>query len=120
MWTSGCATRFSTTTNAAKAAMAAAMQPSTNGEFQPRSPPLPMNRIIPATVTAIRAAPTQSIRPGGRLSRFVVGHRFPGKRYGGDSNRQSQDEDGAISEVVDQVTAEQRIGAGHPAVDSRK
>jgi hypothetical protein len=57
---------------------------------------------------------------GGRASRFVAGNRSPGKRDGHDSNHQRQDEDGAISEVVHQITAEQRIRAGHPTVDRRK
>jgi len=60
---SGSATRFSTTTNATSATVAAAMNPSATGEDQPECPPSARNKSMPATVNAIRAAPTQSIRP---------------------------------------------------------
>jgi hypothetical protein len=69
------------------------------------------------TPNAIRAAPTQSIRTRGRASGFAGGHRLPGEREGGDSDYQSQDEDGAVSETIDHETAELRVepAQGQPA-----
>jgi len=40
------------------------MNPSASGDAQPELPPAEKNRLMPATPSAINAAPTQSIRPG--------------------------------------------------------
>jgi hypothetical protein len=53
----------------------------------------------------------------GRASGFAGGHRLPGEREGGDSDYQSQDEDGAVSETIDHETTELRVepAQGQPA-----
>jgi hypothetical protein len=65
--------RFSTTTSAASAAVAAMMNPSASGDPHPETSPELKNRLIPATPMAMSAAPAQSIRPGATRSGSSAG-----------------------------------------------